>query len=320
MTDRRSTAGGQRRLLEVTDKSTIATNVVSLTFRDVDGGRLPEWTPGSHIDLHLPNGATRQYSLCGNRWKPGEYRIAVLKEGHGRGGSDFIHQHVNVGDRLAIGGPRNNFAILPAQHYIFIAGGIGITPIIPMIDHVRRLGARWELLYGGRTRESMAFLNTLQGDNITIFAKNEHGRMCLRRELEKRSQDSTRVYCCGPAEMVSDAAAAVRSVGRARFHSEHFSAKSPPNRLNDREFDIHLARSGKTLLVTAGSSILDVARGAGVVVLSSCETGTCGTCETGVLAGVPDHRDSIHDDPDAVSDIMYICVSRSQSPHLTLDL
>jgi ferredoxin-NADP reductase len=147
--------------LRVADKRVVADGVVSLSLAHPVGRRLPDWTPGSHIDLILPNGMTRQYSLCGDRWDARTYRIGVLRESASRGGSTYVHDKLKVGDRVSVGGPRNNFRLAPSEKYLFVAGGIGITPLLPMIHQADLLGVGWTLLYGGRTRTSMAFIDEL---------------------------------------------------------------------------------------------------------------------------------------------------------------
>ena len=147
--------------LQVVDKTMVADGVCALTFAHPDGYRLPDWAPGSHIDVILPGEMVRQYSLCGDRWDPFHYRIAVLREPNSRGGSTYVHDSLDVGDVLPIGGPRNNFALVPSAHYLFIAGGIGVTPILPMLQQADLLGTEWSMLYGGRTRSSMAFADQL---------------------------------------------------------------------------------------------------------------------------------------------------------------
>lgn len=143
--------------LRVRAKDVVADGVVSLTLDHPDGVRLPDWTPGAHIDLALPNGITRQYSLCGDRWDPYTYRIAVLREPAGRGGSAYVHDRLMPGDRVGVGGAHNHFPLVPADRYLFIAGGIGITPLLPMIRQAEMTRVEWQLLYGGPTRASMAF-------------------------------------------------------------------------------------------------------------------------------------------------------------------
>ncbi|MGH3633930.1 MAG: ferredoxin reductase, partial [Mycobacterium sp.] len=167
--------------VRVVAKTAVAEGVVALTLRHPADRRLPDWAPGAHIDLILPNGLTKQYSLCGDRWDAHTYRVAVLREADGRGGSMYVHDTLTVGDVLAIGGPRNNFPLVPSRRYLFIAGGIGITPLLPMIVQAELLGADWRLLYGGRSLRSMAFLDELKAyhDRVVLAPEDEVGLLDL---------------------------------------------------------------------------------------------------------------------------------------------
>jgi ferredoxin-NADP reductase len=316
-----ATASG-RLAVTVAAKDFKADGVVALTLVRPDGGRLPDWTPGAHIDLILPAGGARQYSLCGDRWSPDEYRIAVLREADSRGGSAYVHDQLRIGDQLGLGGPRNNFHVVPSRRYRFIAGGIGITPILPMIDHAERLGAAWQLLYGGRTRSSMAFLAELSayGDRVVVVPQDEAGMLDLDSALGT-VRDDTVVYSCGPSPMLNAVARASSAWPAHRIRVERFTPKELGAPVLPGSFEVSLARSGKTVQVGPGVSILAAVRGVGVPVLTSCEQGTCGTCETTVLEGVPDHRDSIYDEAGRrAADRMFICVSRSCTTRLALDL
>lgn len=308
--------------LTVTAKERIAREVVALTLTHTGGRRLPDWAPGAHLDLILPNGLTRQYSLCGDRWNPYHYRIGVLRERVGRGGSAYVHDTLEVGDTVSVGGPRNNFRLAPGGPYLFIAGGIGITPILPMITQADRLGCQWKLGYTGRSRTTMAFLDELAayGEQVSVWANDEDGIADVRTWIDGCSED-TLVYCCGPAGLIEAVRGhcAQRSSGRLRV--ERFVADAPTTSVRDRPFDVVLSRSGRTVKVEPTQSILDALATAGVSVLSSCRQGVCGTCEIAVLSGQPDHRDSILDDAERASeDCMFVCVSRSRSAQLTLDL
>jgi ferredoxin-NADP reductase len=307
--------------LRVVGKDTVAEDVVAVTLDDPAGARLPDWTPGAHIDLVLPDGTTRQFSLCGDRWAADTYRIGVLREPHGRGGSAFVHDTLRVGDRVGIGGPRNNFPLVPADRYLFVAGGIGITPLLPMIRQAHLLGADWRLLYGGRRRASMAFLRELAdyGDRVTVVPQDECGLLDLAW-LAQPVPD-THVYCCGPAPLLTAVERSCAEWPPYSLHSERFTPKEFGVPARTEPFEVELRRSGGTVTVTADTTVLRAVRQAGVGVLSSCQQGTCGTCETGVLAGVPDHRDSILADHErAAGDRMFICVSRSCTDRLVLDL
>ena len=209
--------------LSVTSKSAAADGVVAVTLAHPGGERLPDWTPGAHIDLVLPGGLTRQYSLCGDRWDPYSYRIGVLREPAGRGGSAYIHDELAVGAAVAVGGPRNNFALAPSPRYLFIAGGIGITPLLPMVEQAERVGADWRLLYGGRARRSMAFTDELgrYGGKVTLVPQDERGLPDLRAWLGGVAPDA-RVYCCGPGPLLEAVHAYCAGWPQGRLRTECF--------------------------------------------------------------------------------------------------
>lgn len=308
--------------LDVTAKDKVAEGVVVLTLAHPQGARLPDWTPGSHIDLVLPNGTTRQYSLCGDRWDAYSYRIGVLRELNGRGGSAYVHDELRPGDRVGVGGPRNNFPMVPSDEYLFIAGGIGITPLLPMVRQADLLGAEWNLLYGGRRRASMGFLDDLAGygDRVHLVPEDEFGRLDLAARLAEQ-RPGMKIYCCGPAPLLTAVEAACRSWPEHTLRTERFMAGEQGEPVRNESFEVELRRSGTTVTVTPEVSVLDAVRSAGAAVLSSCRQGTCGTCETTVLDGRPDHRDSILADHErAADDSMFICVSRSRTDRLVLDL
>ncbi|MBB2914234.1 ferredoxin-NADP reductase [Streptosporangium becharense] len=305
--------------LRIATKTQVADGVVALTLEHPHGGRLPDWTPGAHIDLILPNGLTRQYSLCGDRWDPHTYRIGVLRELDGRGGSAYVHDVLAEGDTVAIGGPRNNFPLAPSERYLFIAGGIGVTPLLPMIYQAELLDADWHLLYGGRTRASMAFTGELAryGERVTLAPQDECGLL----DLPDRLPQGTRVYCCGPAGLLEALERRAADWPAGSLRTERFVAKDLGTPARDEPFEVELRRSGLSVTVAPGQSVLQAINDAGVGVLSSCRHGLCGTCETGVLEGEPDHRDALLDDAErAAGDCMFVCVSRSRSDRLVLDL
>ncbi len=315
-----STADSQT--ARVAGKREEADGVVTLTLVAPDGGRLPDWTPGAHVDLVLPTGLTRQYSLCGDRWDAYSYRVGVLREPAGRGGSAYVHDRLHPGDLVGIGGPRNNFPLVPSGQYLFVAGGIGITPLLPMIHQAELLGAGWRLLYGGRTRSSMAFLDELgrYGDRVEVVPQDERGLLDLAGFLGE-PRDGVRVYCCGPAPLLDALAGVTRSWPPHSVRTERFVARDVGRPARDEAFTVELAASARTVIVHPHETVLDAVRRAGAEVLSSCRQGTCGTCETGVLAGQPDHRDSILDDAErSAGDCMFVCVSRSRSDRLVLDI
>ncbi|MFF5493451.1 PDR/VanB family oxidoreductase [Streptomyces aquilus] len=295
-----------------------ADGVLALTLRHPLGEPLPGWEPGAHVDVVLGPGLERQYSLCGDPSDRTGWRIAVLREPDGRGGSAHVHEQLGQGDKVRVRGPRNHFALQPAPRYRFIAGGIGITPILPMLAAAEAAGAQWSLLYGGRTRESMAFTEELSryGDRVTVAPQDESGLLDLASVLDGVPED-TLVYCCGPGPLL-DAVQARCPAGL--LHLERFTPKEQETG-EDTEFEVELARSGTTVTVPADVSVLDAVRAAGVEVLYSCTEGTCGTCETDVLDGTPDHRDSVlTDEEQEAGETMMICVSRCRGRRLVLDL
>lgn len=307
--------------LVVSEKAEVADGVVSLVLARPDRLRLPDWTPGAHIDLVLPDGTVRQYSLCGDRWDAHTYRVGVLREPYGRGGSAFVHDELRVGDRVGVGGPRNHFPLVPSARYLFIAGGIGITPLLPMIRQATVLGAEWDLVYGGRRRASMAFVDELgPSDRVHLVPEDEQGLIDLPAWLGT-PRDGVRVYCCGPAPLLAAIEESCAAWPPHTLRVERFTAQEQGPPVRSTPFAVELARTGATVTVDPSVSVLEAVRAAGAAVLSSCREGTCGTCETGVVSGVPDHRDSILDDADrAAGDCMFVCVSRSIGDRLVLDL
>lgn len=313
--------GGHEIPVTVTSKRIVADRVVALTLAPATGSLLPAWTAGSHIDVLLPNGIVRQYSLTGDPKNREEWLIAVLKGKEHEAGSAYIHNALEPGTTLSVRGPRNHFTLsADAAAYIFIAGGIGITPLIPMVHEVSRRGVPWRLIYVGRSLESMAFQEELAGlgDNVLVIPSGSAGMPALPDTMAAASA-GTQLYCCGPEGMVTDVEDAAVAAGLA-FHSERFSA-APIDTSNDDRFEVVLQQTGVTLEVPPGRSILEMARCAGAEVFSSCEEGTCGSCETAVLEGEPEHRCTVLSAQErACGESMMICVSRAKSLRLVLDL
>ncbi|GAB2713216.1 PDR/VanB family oxidoreductase [Streptomyces bullii] len=304
--------------LVVAQKELVADGVLALTLRHPLGEELPAWEPGAHIDVVLGPELERQYSLCGDPADRSAWRIAVLREPAGRGGSAYVHDQLGEGDKVRVRGPRNHFPLEPAARYRFVAGGIGITPILPMLAAAEAADAEWTLLYGGRTRRSMAFTGELAryAGRVTIAPEDETGLLDLGPVLDD-VPDGTLVYCCGPGPLL-DAVEERCPSGALRV--ERFQPKGQPAGL-EAEFEVELAQSGRTVTVPPGVSVLDAVRAAGVEVLYSCTEGTCGTCETDVLQGDPDHRDSVLTQEERDSgETMMICVSRCLGRRLVLDL
>jgi ferredoxin-NADP reductase len=311
--------------LEVRHREISAEGVVTLTLTDPSGADLPEWSPGAHIDLVMMPKLVRQYSLCGDTGNSSEWRVGILLDPDTRGGSEFVHAKLHEGSVIRVRGPRNHFGLVSAPRYQFIAGGIGITPILPMIAAAEATGADWQLLYGGRTRASLAYLDRLSeyGDRVTICSRDEDG--AFRDNLEKILAEpvpGTSVYCCGPEGLLTAVEEGSRSWSGGALHTERFTAK-PASAVADelQMFEVECQRSGVTLTVPLNKSIYDAAEDAGLDVLGSCMEGVCGTCECDVLAGEPDHRDSVLNDAErAAGQTIMICVSRSRSERLVLDL
>ena len=298
----------------VTARRVEADGVVGLTIALPDRSALPAWSPGAHVEIDVPGGWVRHYSLCGNPTDASQWRIAVLREADGRGGSRVLADEVGEGTRLRIRGPRNHFPLHPAPRYVFVAGGIGITPVLPMLRAADAAGADWVLHYGGRTRASMAFLDQLTGDRVRLHPQDEVGLLDLDALLGEVGPD-TLVYCCGPTGLIE----AVERRGLSNLHVERFTAG--PVDLTGDTFEVVCDRSGVTTTVPAGTTVLEALRAAGIDVLTSCEEGICGTCETTVLDGEPDHRDHLlTDEEQAAGETMMICVSRCRGPRLVLDL
>ena len=286
--------GSSRTTVRIVEKRSIAEGVCELTIADPHGRRLLDWTPGSHIDLMLPGDRIRQYSLCGDRRDADTYRIAILREPEGRGGSSYVHDQLDVGDLVGIGGPRNNFRLVPATHYLFVAGGIGITPILSMVRAAEAMGASWELLYGGRTRSSMAYLDELEpyGSRVQVVPQDVDGLLDLRAAVASLPVGA-RVYCCGPAPLLTAINEVCADLPGGALRIERFVAPEQGAPVRSTAFEVELASTGTVVTVDPESTVVDALVSAGVPVLTSCRQGICGTCETGVLAGEPDHRDSL---------------------------
>jgi ferredoxin-NADP reductase len=311
--------------LVVRSSRAVATDVVSLELAAADAAALPDWTPGAHIDLHLPSGLVRSYSLHGDGRDRGAYHVAVLNVPDGRGGSAEVHRLAAAGAAIRASPPRNAFALEPASHYLFLAGGIGVTPLLAMAREVARGQAPWTFVYGGRSRDRMAFLDALaalRGGRLQIIPQDEAGLPDLAAAFAALPAGAA-AYCCGPAPMLAAAlAAGARTRPDIPVRLERFAAAATERDPSaDAGFEVELARSNITVTVPAGVSILDAVRAEIPGVMSSCQQGICSSCETAVLAGVPDHRDSVLTAKEhAANDYMMICVSRALTPRLVLDL
>ncbi|MFJ9538206.1 PDR/VanB family oxidoreductase [Streptomyces sp. NPDC101225] len=296
--------------LRVAAHETVADGVVRLRL---EGAGLPRWEPGAHLDLVLPSGLVRQYSLCGDPADTTSYTIATRLIGDGRGGSREVHEQVRAGMEIEVRGPRNRFPLVEASSYVFVVGGIGITPVLPML---RALGqdTPWRLLYGGRTRASMPFLEELAklgGDRVTVVAEDEDGSPDLDGLLDGLPEGAA-VYCCGPEGLLAAVAERVPSV-----RVERFGPRAPGD--GNSAFEVELRRSGRTLAVAADSTVLAAVRAELPGTAYSCEQGFCGTCQQRVLEGEVEHRDELLTDAER-ADSMLICVSRARGGRLVLDM
>ncbi|WP_040807854.1 PDR/VanB family oxidoreductase [Nocardia concava] len=303
--------------VRVTDRRDVAQGVFALELSASGSGVLPSWTPGAHIDVHAGSVGTRQYSLCGDPADERRWRIAILREPAGRGGSEHLFQTALSGTELRVSLPRNNFELVASEEYVFIAGGIGITPILPMVAAAERAGTRWSLHYGARSREHLAFTGELQGyEHVNLLPQNESGLLPIASLL---ADTTAAVYCCGPAPLLDAVESEAARRGLA-VHTERFTPRRVDNAV-DRAFLVRLAHSGQVLSVAADRTIVDVLEGAGVAIVTSCREGTCGSCETTFLEGEVQHRDSVLTaDERAHGRALMPCVSRALSDVLVLDL
>ena len=295
--------------------------VLSVRLRGLNGQQLPAWQPGAHIDVHLSGSLVRQYSLCSDPGDLSHYRIGVRREEISSGGSSFVHERLRPGQTVRVVGPRNRFTLGSAGRYAFVAGGIGITPILAMVRECEARQADWELFYAGRTRNSMVFLSELEGygDKVHLFAADTGSRINLA-ELVAALPEETEVYACGPENLLNE----LEEVCGAPhvLHLERFKAKARPATAGgDSPIEVSCVKSGITVEVDPDTSVLEALENSGLDIASSCREGICGTCEVKVLEGVPDHRDFILSAAEQESnEVMMVCVSRAVSPSLVLDV
>ena len=313
--------------LTVVDRRVVARdeNVVALTLARPDRGALPPWHPGSHLDIHLPSGRVRQYSLCGEPGLRSAYRIAVRRIPDGGGGSIEVHDGLPVGATVTTGGPRNAFPFTvpgygsPARRVRFIAGGIGITPILPMLGLAQRLGVDFSLVYTGRSADSIPFLDEVArfGDRVRIRTDDVHG-VPDADALLGGCPDASTVYACGPAPMLTGIRERLAGRDDVELHFERFA---PAPVVDGAEFEVTAASSGRTVTVAPDETLLAALQRAGVAAPYSCRQGFCGTCRTRALEGVVQHRDTLLTEPERAVGVMLTCVSRApQDQHLVLDL
>ena len=293
-------------------------------FTRLDGKPLPAYEPGAHIDLHLPNGLIRQYSLINAEPDPATYTVGIKRDPASRGGSRYVHDDLRVGKTLKISAPRNNFALVEsAKHVVLFAGGIGITPIWCMVQRLRALPAQsasWTLHYSCRTRAEAAFLGGLtQCPQVHLNFDDESGHVLDLAAVIAQAPPAAHLYCCGPNPMLAAFEQATANWPDEQKHVEYFTAKEAPALAGG--FVVELRRSGKEFVIPAGKSILEVLRDAGMDLSYSCEQGICGACETRVISGIPEHRDSVLTPAEqAANNTVMICCAGSKSERLVLDL
>ncbi|MFF3888105.1 PDR/VanB family oxidoreductase [Streptomyces sp. NPDC001914] len=302
--------------LRVARHERVADGVVLTRLEGTGLPPLPSWEPGAHLDLVLPSGLVRQYSLCGDPEDRSAYTVATRLVEDGRGGSREVHEQLREGVRVEVRGPRNRFPLVKAPAYVFVVGGIGITPVLPMLRALPE-GTDWRLLYGGRTRASMPFLEEIEKldrSKVTVVAEDEDGLPDLDA-LFADVAAGTAVYCCGPDGLMT--AVAARIPDGAALHLERFTARAPDG--GDTAFEVELRRSGRTVTVPAGTTVLSAVRAELPGTLYSCEQGFCGTCRQRVLEGEIEHRDELLTDAER-DDSMLICVSRTRGARIVLDM
>jgi ferredoxin-NADP reductase len=309
--------------VEVVGRRHIADQVIELTLRTVDG-EAPRWEPGAHIDLVFTRHLSAPYSLCGDPDNRDTLTLAVQREPRGRGASLYVHNMITVGKLLRARGPRNEFPLLAAERYLFVAGGIGVTPLLPMIRAVAARGDRWKLAYGGRTRTRMAYLPELAalaalGGDIDIRPQDEAGPLDLDALL-RAPEPGTHVYCCGPESLLAAVEQRCAERPHGSLHIERFAPKTAYPAA-DTAFEVECAQSGVTVHVPPGTTILDALGRADVYAEATCRVGTCGACETLVLEGTADHRDFVLRPQERQHGrVMMICCSRAHGPRLVLDI
>lgn len=313
--------------VRVVKKTAEAEGIASFELARLDGQPLPPFSAGSHIDVHVPGGMVRQYSLCNASHEQHRYRIAVLRDPASRGGSVGMHERVTEGDVITISTPRNHFALHPAQHTLLLAGGIGVTPLLCMADRLARTGAAFALHYCTRSAERTAFAGEITASPMAPHVHFHFDAGAPEQKLDLASVlaapgDDKRVYVCGPAGFIDHVVSTAQTMGWAqdRIHREYFGAPTQDTS-GDEGFEVRIASTGKTYAIAPGMSIVEALRGQGIDIMTSCEQGVCGTCITRVLEGEVDHRDMYLTDEEKASNEQFMpCCSRARSKVLVLDL
>ena len=310
----------------LTNIEDVARDTKLYTFQRADGGKLAPYKPGAHIDLHLPNGLVRQFSLVAPNADPDSYVVGVKRDAASRGGSRYIIDEMRVGDQIKISAPRNNFPLVEnAEHVVLIAGGIGITPIWCMAQQLIALKRPWTLYYSCRSREDMAFLEALQALDPHAahlhFDDEAEGKFLNLAAIVAAAPANAHLYCCGPNPMLKAFEAAAAGQPRAQVHVEYFTPKDEAAATHIGGFWVELARSGEEYFIPEGKKVLEVLFDAGVDVDYSCELGICGACETRVISGIPEHHDSVlSEEEQATNEKVMICCCGCKTERLVLDM
>lgn len=306
--------------LRITRREMIGTRMVALELQSAAGAPLPAWKPGAHVDLAIPGGLTRSYSLIPVA-EPATWRIAVLNVPESRGGSRWIHSAAVPNSVVTAVALRNDFTLDPAPGgHVFVAGGVGLTPLLSMISELREAGRPWELHFSVSDPADLQLAQPLLGLPEVHVYRSSHGERVALAEVCRSLPDDALLYACGPQRMLSEIEAHLGK-GDRRYRRELFSAAEAVGDGHDSPLTVECSRSSVRVDVAPNESILTAVRRAGISVQSSCEEGVCGACETTVVAGEIDHRDFVLSDEERESgDTMMICVSRSRGGSLVLDL
>jgi phthalate 4,5-dioxygenase reductase subunit len=309
----------QRIEMRVTVRRKLTPEIDEFTLAPAGAMGLPSFTPGAHITVETPDGAMRRYSLVNDGTAPTEYVIAVKREPNSRGGSASMHERAVAGAALTVEAPENEFELVESDKYLLIAGGIGITPILAMARHLSRIGKQFEIIYCTRTAEDAAYLDEVRSlRNVTIH--HDRGNLDNVYDFWDRlaKPGNEHIYCCGPSGLMDEIKALTGHWSDGRVHFEDFNPVSVV-RDDDVPFKVTLSKTQQTIEVPADRSILEALRDAGIHTVSSCESGTCGTCKCRLIAGEVEHRDHVLMDEEK-SDYIMICVSRAKSGDLTIEI
>jgi vanillate O-demethylase ferredoxin subunit len=313
--------------VRVASKHNEADGICSYELVPTSGDSLPGFAAGAHVDVHLPGNLIRQYSLCNPPIETHRYQIGVLRDAGSRGGSEAMHDHIDVGSVLTISEPKNHFPLVEAKRTLLLAGGIGVTPILAMAETLAAKGAAFEMHYCARSPDKAAFKERLGESHLRDLVHFHYDSGDAAQKLDMAAllanpQPDTHLYVCGPQGFIEYVLGTAKAQGwpAAQLHVEYFSAAAVDT-TGDQPFDVKLASNGKVFTVPAGTTVIKVLAEAGVEIPYSCEEGVCGTCLTRVVEGVPDHRDMyLTEEEQAANDQFTPCCSRAKTKVLVLDL